>query len=230
MRNQFSKDAKDAGAAAEATLAHVQTGARIRARRVDLGLRQGDLARQVGISGSYLNLIEHDKRRIGGKVLIDLARALDVEPAALTEGADAGLTDALTAAAEQTEADTPPETERIDTLAGRFPGWVSLIVAQADRLSALEADLASLQNRLTHDPVLAETMHDVLSSATAIRSMADILASDRSLERQWRDRFHRNLHEEAERLAKRASGLLSHLQELPEDGMPLPTRDLQAGE
>ena len=63
-----------------------ETGARIRARRLDRGQRQADLAAQVGISPAYLNLIEHGKRRIGGKVLVALARALDVEPYSLTEG------------------------------------------------------------------------------------------------------------------------------------------------
>ncbi|MBU2358428.1 MAG: helix-turn-helix domain-containing protein, partial [Alphaproteobacteria bacterium] len=34
------------------------TGARIRARRLDAGMSQRDLAQAVGISPSYLNLIE----------------------------------------------------------------------------------------------------------------------------------------------------------------------------
>ncbi|MEL7082586.1 MAG: helix-turn-helix transcriptional regulator, partial [Pseudomonadota bacterium] len=67
------------------------TGSRIRERRVISGLKQADLARHVGISASYLNLIEHNRRRIGGKLLLDIARVLSVEPAALTEGAEAAL-------------------------------------------------------------------------------------------------------------------------------------------
>ncbi len=43
-----------------------------------LGLQQADLARTVGISAAYLNLIEHNRRRIGGKLLIDIGRALGV--------------------------------------------------------------------------------------------------------------------------------------------------------
>uniref|UniRef100_A0AAN0NK29 Helix-turn-helix transcriptional regulator n=1 Tax=Yoonia rhodophyticola TaxID=3137370 RepID=A0AAN0NK29_9RHOB len=39
------------------------TGARIRERRLDLGLRQSAVAQEVGISPSYLNLIEHNRRR-----------------------------------------------------------------------------------------------------------------------------------------------------------------------
>ena len=40
------------------------TGTRLRERRQALGLRQADLAAQMGISASYLNLIEHNRRRI----------------------------------------------------------------------------------------------------------------------------------------------------------------------
>ena len=43
------------------------TGSRIRERRLALGVKQGALAQQVGVSASYLNLIEHNHRKIGGK-------------------------------------------------------------------------------------------------------------------------------------------------------------------
>ncbi|MEL6481744.1 MAG: helix-turn-helix transcriptional regulator, partial [Pseudomonadota bacterium] len=48
-------------------------GARIRARRRDIGITQAELARRVGISPSYLNLIERNKRAIAGKLLGDIA-------------------------------------------------------------------------------------------------------------------------------------------------------------
>ncbi|MGD8420382.1 MAG: helix-turn-helix transcriptional regulator, partial [Gammaproteobacteria bacterium] len=44
-------------------------GPRIRERRRELGVTQADMARQVEISASYLNLIEHNKRDIGGALL-----------------------------------------------------------------------------------------------------------------------------------------------------------------
>ncbi|MEO2038381.1 MAG: helix-turn-helix transcriptional regulator, partial [Martelella sp.] len=67
------------------------TGSRIRERRIILGLKQAELARRAEISASYLNLIEHNRRRIGGKLLLDIAEILGVEPAVLTEGAEATL-------------------------------------------------------------------------------------------------------------------------------------------
>ena len=104
------------------------TGSRIRERRLMLGIRQAELARKAGISASYLNLIEHNRRRIGGKLLVDLAQVLGVEPSMLTEGAEAALIAALREAA----ADAGPkvaELDRTDEFAGRFPGWAEVLAS-----------------------------------------------------------------------------------------------------
>lgn len=190
------------------------TGNRIRERRLVLGMKQAALAEAVGISPSYLNLIEHNRRRIGGKLLVGLARALGVEPAQLTEGADATLYDALQTVArdQRTGHEAAPEIDRIDEMAGRFPGWAALIAAQQKRIAALEALVEGLRDRIGHDPVLAESMHEVLSTVAAIRSTADILVREPDLDAVWRGRFHRNLHEEAERLSRRATQLIRHFE------------------
>jgi predicted transcriptional regulator/transcriptional regulator with XRE-family HTH domain len=198
------------------------TGNRIRERRLMEGLKQAELAQMVKISASYLNLIEHNRRRIGGKLLVAIARALDVEPAALSEGADATLYDALQSAAQDMPYPfgTRPETERIDEFAARFPGWTGLIAAQHRRIGTLEALVDGLRDRISHDPVLAESMHEVLSTVAAIRSTADILVREPDLEPQWRGRFHRNLHEEAERLSARATELLGHFEAQDDEQRP----------
>ncbi|MEM9756737.1 MAG: helix-turn-helix domain-containing protein [Pseudomonadota bacterium] len=188
-------------------------GSRIRERRLALSIRQAALAASVGISPSYLNLIEHNKRRIGGKLLVDLALALGIDPAALRDGPEAALSEALEdVAADLGPGAEPPELDAIDALAGRFPGWAGALAAQRRRIVALEARVDALRDRMSHDPFLAEAMHEVLSTASAIRSTAAILAEDAALDPQWRARFHRNLNEEAERLASRATALSKHFE------------------
>ncbi|HID68176.1 MAG TPA: XRE family transcriptional regulator, partial [Roseibacterium sp.] len=187
------------------------TGSRIRERRLALRVKQGALAEVVGISPSYLNLIEHNHRKIGGKLLLALARALKVETAALTEGADAGISELLDAAAGAL-GNVPAETDRIDEMVARFPGWTALIAAQEARARSLEGQIEALRDRLAHDPALAEAMHEALSSVAAIRSTADILVHEADLDPAWRGRFHRNLHEEAERLSVRVTGLLAQFE------------------
>lgn len=189
------------------------------------GLRQADLARQVGISASYLNLIEHNRRRIGGKLLVDIAQVLGVEPSMLSEGAEAALIASLREAAADAAA-VGAEADRVDEFAGRFPGWAELLAQQHNRISTLERNVVTLSDRLTHDPLLAASLHEVLSTAAAIRSTSSILAEPGDLEPEWRDRFHRNLDQDAERLAESAKALVGYLDESDSSseerrGMPL---------
>jgi len=184
------------------------TGNRIRAKRMETGLKQAELAQKVGISPAYLNLIEHNKRRIGGKLLLDLARELQVEPSALSEGAEAALVATLRDAASQTDG---VELGQVEDFAGRFPGWAGVMAAQHARIARLEHTVATLTDRLTHDPFLSTSLHEVLSTAAAIRSTASILAGGDAVEPEWQARFQRNLLEDAKRLAEGAGALVSYL-------------------
>ncbi|MDF1716129.1 MAG: helix-turn-helix domain-containing protein [Antarcticimicrobium sp.] len=188
------------------------TGSRIRERRGIKGVRQADLARQVGISPSYLNLIEHNRRRIGGKLLVDIAEVLGVEPQMLTEGAEAALIATLREAAAGAGV-AITETDRAEELAGRFPGWAEALAWSHRRIASLERTVETLSDRLTHDPRLAASLHEVLSTAAAIRSTASILAETGELEPEWRDRFHRNLNEDSVRLADSSKALVNYLDE-----------------
>ena len=107
-------------------MAYSLTGTRIRQKRGLLGLSQTALARQAGISTSYLNLIEHNKRGIAGKVLLSISRELGVSVSSLTEDADSELT-ALLQEALAKHADQIPETLAIAEFIGRFPGWSRML-------------------------------------------------------------------------------------------------------
>lgn len=188
------------------------TGSRIRERRLMSGLRQADLARKVGISASYLNLIEHNRRRIGGKLLVEIARVLGVEPSMLSEGAEAALIATLREAAVDAGV-AHVESDRADELAGRFPGWAETLVWAQRRIASLERTVETLSDRLNHDPQLAGSLHEVLSTAAAIRSTASILAEPGEIAPEWRDRFHRNLNEDSLRLAESSKALVRYLDE-----------------
>lgn len=206
------------------------TGSRIRERRVALGLRQTALAQSVEISAAYLNLIEHNKRRIGGKLLVDLAERLDVEPNALTQGADQELLQAL-GDAVSAQPSINVEGQSAEDFAGRFGGWAKLVVGQSHRLQSLEQTVMALTDRLTHDPQLAASMHEMLSVVTAIRSTSGILAGEDDLDPEWRNRFQRNLYEDSQRLAQSSQALVEYLDSEIEDdsegGLTLPQEELE---
>jgi predicted transcriptional regulator/transcriptional regulator with XRE-family HTH domain len=186
------------------------TGTRIRDRRVMAGTKQSELARQIGISASYLNLIEHNRRRIGGKLLLDIASALGVELSALTEGAEAALVATLREAGSDS---TMPKSEfdSAEDFAGRFPGWADALALSHRKLVGLEHTVEVLSDRLAHDPQLAASVHEVLSTAASIRSTASILAEDKDLSAEWRDRFHANIDADSRRLADSSKTLVGFL-------------------
>ncbi|MCR8550279.1 helix-turn-helix domain-containing protein [Salipiger sp. P9] len=187
------------------------TGSRIRERRVILGMKQAELARRADISASYLNLIEHNRRRIGGKLLLDIAEILGVEPSVLTEGAEAALIATLREAALRTQA-SGAELDRLDEFAGRFPGWARLLADNRARIDTLERSVEALTDRLAHDPHLADALHEMLTMVTAIRSTASILAEPGDLDPDWQRRFHRNIYEDSARLAESSRSLVSYLE------------------
>ena len=63
----------------------VRFGATIRALRRGRGMTQAALATQLGISASYLNLIEHDRRGLPSPILIRLAGIFDLDLRTLSE-------------------------------------------------------------------------------------------------------------------------------------------------
>jgi len=67
-------------------------GAKVRSHRRRRGLTQVELARRLGISPSYLNLIEHNQRPLTAPLLIKLAQEFKLDFADFSADADARLT------------------------------------------------------------------------------------------------------------------------------------------
>ncbi len=205
------------------------TGTRIRERRGVIGLKQADLARMIGISPSYLNLIEHNRRRVGSSLIEQFAAVLGVPPEALTEGAETLLLDGLRAAA--TAAAPPlPELDRIEEFAGRFPGWAALLTARHSRVVHLEQTVERLTDRMAHDPYLSTSLHEVLSAVSSVRSTAAILAEVEDIDADWRRRFLHNLQTDSVRLAESAEAMVAYLDgTTAEDaGLASPQEEMEA--
>ena len=208
------------------------TGTRIRARRTVLGVAQAELARQVGVSPSYLNLIEHNRRGVGAALLDRLASALEVPVDTLREGAGTQLVETLreAAAAAPAHHPAPPEADRIEDFVGRFPGWADLIAAQQRRIGALERTVERLTDRMAHDPHLSAALHELLSVSASLRSTATILAEAREIDPGWQARFLGNIETDSLRLSEGAQALVGYLEaaEPAESGLAAPQEELEA--
>ncbi|OWJ79931.1 MULTISPECIES: helix-turn-helix transcriptional regulator [Haematobacter] len=203
-------------------------GSRIRERRGLLGLRQAELARAAGVSASYLNLIEHNRRRVSEDLLDRIAHALGTETAALSEGGEARVIDGLRLAAAG-GAESGTEIDRLEEFAGRFPGWAGLLASQARQVQGLERAVETLTDRLAHDPYLSTALHEVLSAITSIRTTAEILAETEDIDPAWRSRFHGNLRSDSERVAHAAEALVDYLDSVPEErtGLASPQEEVE---
>ncbi|PTE19988.1 XRE family transcriptional regulator [Cereibacter changlensis JA139] len=207
------------------------TGSRVREKRLALGMRQAELARAAGVSASYLNLIEHNRRRIGAEVLGRLARALGVEAQLLEAGDEGVLIEDLRGAVAETGGAGAAELDRVEDFVGRFPGWAGLLASQHRRVTQLERSVNALNDRLTHDSYLSQALHEVLSAVSSVRSTAAILAETEDIDPVWRARFHGNLHVDSERLAVGAEALVAYLdgsETAEEQGVAAPQEEVEA--
>jgi transcriptional regulator with XRE-family HTH domain len=204
------------------------SGSKLRERRLAAGLRQSDVAARAGISASYLNLIEHNRRKVTPGLSERLASVLGIDRASLADSIDAALFEDLRAAAARHG--VRAEVERVDEFVERFPGWATLLAAVQARGLGLERAVEALNDRMTHDPHLSQSLHEVLSSLSAVRATAAILAETPDLEPDWAARFHLNLNQDSERLVAGAEALVSFLdagQGMEEPGIIAPQEEVE---
>ena len=194
-------------------------GTRIRENRRSKKISQAALAKQAGISASYLNLIEHNRRGIGGKTLLALARVLEVDPRSFIEGADQALVGRVKQAAAMVPA-IACEVDKTEEFIARFHGFARLIGRQFDRAKVQDETLQAVTDQMNSDPFFSEAMHLMLSNITTIKSTAEILSDDQDIPVALKNRFLSNLLTETEKLAQTAADILQHFEpSTQEDGI-----------
>ena len=104
-------------------MSRVQIGRTLRRLRTERNLSQQAPASRLGISASYLNLIEHDQRAVSGALLIKLAEIFHLDLATLSGSQERRLEVGLHEAFSDPllGVDAVPEAE-IAALAGSNPG------------------------------------------------------------------------------------------------------------
>ena len=91
-----------------------------------------------------------------------------------------------------------------------FPGWAQLLDQQIKAYESGEKLNELLSDRMSHDPVLAESLHIMLSNITAIRATAELLTVQGAMPDEQRTKFTRNIFQESKRLSTTAEKLLMH--------------------
>lgn len=184
-------------------------GPQLREARRRKRIKQRDLAERLGISAAYLNLIEHDKRRIAGRLLNEIVRELEIDKTQLTRNTETLYLETLQQIARSHGAGQI-ELDKLPEFIGRNAGWADLILTLANETESQAAAIEGLTEQLAHDPVLRETIHIILSKVTAIRSTSELLSDHDDMPTETRVRFCRNIAEEGARLTEQAETLLMH--------------------
>jgi predicted transcriptional regulator len=151
-------------------------------------MSQAALARRIGISASYLNLIERNKRHVGGSLLIRLAEELDFDVADLSGDAEHRLI------AQVEEARADPVLADVDIpaahdLVAQQPAAAFAIARLHRAYLGARANADDYADRMRSDPLLAQMLHRILSNITAVRSSAEILHDVADLDDAERSRF-----------------------------------------
>lgn len=205
-------------------------GTRIRERRKSLGVTQTDLARRMGVSASYLSLIEANKRGVAGPLLRAAAEALDLELDELDGAAERRLLATLNEIAQLPEfAALGVEAERTGDMLGRYPGWARAVAALARSERSAVEEASAQADRLAHDPILADTVHSMLTRIAAIRSAVEILTGYSDVPGEERDRFLRILEEEGRTLSDVGEALTAYFEAEGKSGRALtPVDEVEA--
>jgi len=187
-------------------------GTRIRQRRRELGITQARLAERVGISPSYLNLIEWNKRRIAGALMLKIADALELTLEDIDGVTERRLRESLIETARMPALGALGiEINRTSELIGRFPGWARAIGALARSEQDATVRAQALSDRLSNDPFLGETVHRMLTRIASIRSASEILTEYGDISPKQRDRFNKMIQEESQNLTEVGEALALYI-------------------
>lgn len=188
-------------------------GFRISNRRKSLKISQAALARLVGISPSYLNLIENNKRDVGGALLQRVALHLDISIDDLTGQAEQKLLQDLEEAyADPMIESLPFQPDERRQLVAQYPASATALARLHRAYSDAVASADAYADRLRSDPLLGQLLHQVLSGVTAVRSSAEILEDVQDLDEAERQRFVSAIGRETRNLGAVARNLIGHFE------------------
>jgi XRE family transcriptional regulator, fatty acid utilization regulator len=164
-------------------MARPQIGRTVRRLRGDAGLTQQALAARLGISASYLNLIEHDQRGVTASLLIKLGETLRVDLAALSGSAErqleVGLREAF--ADPLLGAEAVPEEEAAALAAAPHAARAVLALYRAWRVAREDAGgiaLPSGRRILLPNEETRDFFHERSNHFPELEAAAEALAAD----------------------------------------------------
>ncbi|MBL4907518.1 MAG: DUF2083 domain-containing protein [Sneathiella sp.] len=165
-------------------------GARLRRLRKDKRLAQIDLAAQLGISASYLNLIEHDRRDLTVPLLLRLSQILKIDPLIFSSDKDGQLFAEIKETLQDPLFDGEEIPEKaIANITSEFPDFCTVFVRLYKAYKNALGDLQYLNERLSQDSLLADSSFRLRTLVTSILSLTEIMHDNEDLKTSQRQEF-----------------------------------------
>jgi len=188
---------------------NIMLGTRLRRLRNDRGLTQVKLADQLGISASYLNLIEHNRRTLTVPLLLRLSQILEVDPQVFSPQQENLLS------AEIAEVLQDPMFEDlqlsdtdIGALAADTPELCQAVLKSFGAYRKAHDDLQMVSERLAQDPVISNAGYRLRMLLTSILSFSEILHDTEDLSENERQDFSKIVMDESENLSEAVTDML----------------------
>jgi len=178
-------------------------GSRLRRLRKQRAMTQVELAGRLGISPSYLNLMEHNQRALTPPLLVKLRDLFEIDLRAFSGTEEAHLlAETMEALGDPLFRDGGLKREDVEQVVGASPELARAILVLYRAYRSAQTEVADLGQRLASDPFLETASHRLLTLITSVRSFSEILRDNVDLAATQRQAFVEILVEESGKLTE----------------------------
>jgi len=184
-------------------------GNRLKRLRKEKELTQAHLADQLGISASYLNLLENNRRSMTVPLLLRLSQLLKVDPLIFSPQEEghliAEMTDTLK---DPLFNDTDVGDDDIAAMAADAPELCAAFKKTYDAYKASQSNLQLLSERLSQDLLFADSSFRLRTLVTSILSSTEIVHDNDNMSDRERKEFLQIVLKDSESLADTVNEML----------------------
>ncbi|MDJ0950666.1 MAG: short-chain fatty acyl-CoA regulator family protein [Alphaproteobacteria bacterium] len=186
-------------------------GHKVRKLRREKGLSQVAMAERLGISPSYLNLIEHNQRSLTLPLVLKISRLFEIDLQTFSDEEELRLVARL----EEVFGDTlfreaPLDSAEIQDIVGAHPELCRALVTLYHAYRGTSDTVHVLKESLSGETFLSTSTHKLLTLLTSIRSFSEILHDNRDLGPVERERFLAIIVQESDGLASLVGEMLEY--------------------
>lgn len=165
-------------------------GNKVRLFRRKQEISQVEMARQLGISPSYLNLIEHNQRALTIPLLLKLAEIFGLDLKAFSEDDETRLfADLSSVLGDPLFHDQEFKREDLEEVVRAAPHVCQAVLTLFRAYRNSRDDIQALGERLSDQSFLSTSAHELRTYMTSIRSIAEILFEHPDMDAERRQQF-----------------------------------------